>query len=350
MLFVFLTRRTSPGSAPDFIADEHGLLHSTGEHADASERSTDPVTGDDGAPKGLHPGAGPLDETRTQPRSSGAPAGNALFEGAPETKSRSRFGVVGGMAHIPRWLEARRHDLGFHVTCTCDEEFGTASRTWNLRAHLDAAGRYEMKNLRPGRYELRFVLDGASVSEPRRFILAAGQRRTDQDFNFVRQPTVSGRVYAALSALPLIAARIEVDSAPATRTDSRGRFTLYDLSVGVHNVLVRHSDQAPGHFTLVVPEHGAIPDVSWALGEGAQAKVLAMDRKGKPAVGLFVTLSGRDHMARAFTDAKGVARFQGLEPGATYTLRLPGFPSKRAPVTLVPEAERVREVQITWGR
>ena len=287
---------------------------------------------------------------RAAPRAAGG-EGPRMAEPAPGASAVKRGtgrASISGVANVPAHLRPRMRDMHMYVTCTEDLGPGMSSETWTRPGVLDARGAYRLERLPSGRYFLQLVLDGRAVSEPHRLDVAAGERVEDKDFDFDRTPSAEGRVFSATTAKPVPGARVEVADGPPVDADADGRFILYDLPAGRYALLVRHPDHAPGRLSLAVTTQGPLPQVELALKPGAEVRVTALGLDGKVVPRLFVTLCAKDHMAAAYTDQHGVARIRGLEPDARYTIRLPGIGAGAPPVTLVPDAEIVREVRLTW--
>jgi hypothetical protein len=246
-------------------------------------------------------------------REAGAISGHVLFAGAP---------VEGAL------VTARLLTRGGP---------GSAEEGVAAQATSDAAGRYSLPGLDPGRYLLGAAREG--YTQARATVARPGEEAT---IELARGGRVTGTVTAGSPGRPVSPFRVEVRRGGrgwrlalrgVTVLDASGRFEIGDLPAGPLSV----SASAAGHLPspeveVTVPEGGAA-EVELRLGTGGRVAGRVVDRtSGRPLAGARATLEGDGASAPSLLDA-GASAITG--PDGTFLVT--GVPART--VSLLVEAD-----------
>jgi Carboxypeptidase regulatory-like domain len=145
----------------------------------------------------------------------------------------------------------------------------------NVGGVTDDNGRFEIKNILPGRYGVWASHPGyismqygqRNLNSPARLLtLAAGQDITDISFRLFREAVITGHIYDE-NGNPIERAFVEAQrygymngkrqllTVGSVYTDDRGEFRLYDLAPGRYYISASYSDQAPAKNTSYSPTY-----------------------------------------------------------------------------------------------
>jgi hypothetical protein len=141
--------------------------------------------------------------------------------------------------------------------------------------YADEQGRYSIRNLSPGRYEVRALCGEAIPQSKSNVAVAAGVDRTHVDFLLtinLEAVSISGQVIAARTRAPLRAAKVYILSQGRlvnfAATDAAGQYRVCNLPTGTYTLKVEMdgylSETKEG---ILVPEHGQVQDVNFVLTE-----------------------------------------------------------------------------------
>ena len=137
-------------------------------------------------------------------------------------------------------------------------------------------------------------------------------------------PVVGLVVYAVILMPPELPQHASTFAAPAMRTDEAGRFSLHCATTGARLVL-----EVPPKYAMIPPLEVSPPraglEIRLAPGQTIDVTVLA--EEGVPIEGATVRVlpndvSGIQTGRKAVTDARGVARLEGLAAGSTHVLEI----------------------------
>lgn len=182
-------------------------------------------------------------------------------------------------------------------------------------------GTYNLADLGPGRYELRFRGQGASVVRP---ITIGEGKAPSADVTLVEEGLATGIVVDDSTGAPISGAIVSHSEMPelySARTDAHGEFRLA-LPAGKQVLMVLHPDYAAG----VSQEIDLAPKAeartgTLRLGKGVRL-IVTVQRAGSPREGAPVFLMGytQDWLRGGrSTDARGEAVFEHV-PSGKYTL------------------------------
>jgi Carboxypeptidase regulatory-like domain/Polysaccharide lyase family 4, domain II len=139
----------------------------------------------------------------------------------------------------------------------------------------DDRGRFEIKNIPPGRYQLWASRPGSismrygqrTFDNPGHALtLAPGQDITDISFHLFREAVITGHIYDE-NGVPIQGAWVQaqrygymngkrqLQAVGGVQTDDRGEFRLYDLTPGRYYISASYGNQAPAKNTSYSPTY-----------------------------------------------------------------------------------------------
>jgi hypothetical protein len=238
---------------------------------------------------------------------------------------------------------------------------GSAEDGVSAQATSDAAGRFALPGLDPGRYLLGAAREG--YTQARATVARPGEEAT---IELARGGRITGTVREGASGRPVAPFRVEVRRGgrgwrlvlrSVTVLDASGRFEIGDLPAGTLSV----SASAPGHLPspeveVTVPEGGGAAEVELRVGVGGRVAGRVVDRaSGRPLPGARATLEGDgasppsllDAGASALSDAQGAFLVTGV-PARTVTLHVEaeGHHSRIVTGIEVPEGGQAGPVEV----
>ncbi len=239
------------------------------------------------------------------------------------------------------------------------------------RAVSDAAGRFRIAGLAPGRYSLvargggyrsRILprLEAAPGSSVQLTVtmlpghVLGGVVRDDAE-----QPVAGAEVRTVAGMFVQGGTWLQVDfvgqdahtrdTGARTTTDRAGRFLLEGLGPGSHGIAASHLDWAPAVLTDVVAGRR---DLELRLHKGAAIEGLVRDSARRPVVGAAVSSSGgpmsHDRTPSATTDAEGRFVLERVSDGIVHLeVSAEGYPRRIHGPLKIARGERLRDVAIT---
>ena len=197
-----------------------------------------------------------------------------------------------------------------------------------------------------GRYSMTKVLRSAVVTTTADGFVATQvpvQGRPSLDITL--QPNqISGLVTDIKTGKPVITATVYLDSR-STPVDKDGRYTFKRVKRGA-TVMATADNYGPAG-----AEIGDNPVIDLALKPGVLSGLVKDGVTGKPVAGATVAVNG----SYVTTDANGVYKLSGVDPGAQITAKYPGYRLTRATIatagfpnlTLTPFV--AKGIYIPWG-
>ena len=232
-----------------------------------------------------------------------------------------------------------------------DEDTGLPIAEVNVRAdnrhggphvsevQTDSDGRYTLRGVAAGAYEIRAGRSGSYVQEffegthdpdgAEEIVVLGGEAVQDIDFALSLGATISGQVYDAESGAPIFGAGIR--SGPVdgrhlawAETDEDGSYTLTGLPSGLIEVKVSSETHIEQRGVVSVGVGGSVAGQDFGLELGATIAGRVVDAAtGIPIPGVKIdadsTGSNRYH-SFARTNSDGVYALTGVQPG-TYVIR-----------------------------
>jgi hypothetical protein len=218
-------------------------------------------------------------------------------------------------------------------------------------AVTDAAGRFHLAAIPPGKVVLEARLAGRGSSGPARVVVAAGERRHDVTLALGATVAIGG-VVVEPSGDPVDGARVRI-TLKGTRsplavltTGGDGRFHVADAITGVYEIAGSRRDRVARTQVDVTAD----TTVELVLAEPGGIRGAASTTEGAPVRGLSVAIERfvPDGVERAARPKIGSASFAGT--GGDFTL--PGLPSGRYDLVVTAAdhaAARVAGVIVTDG-
>lgn len=139
--------------------------------------------------------------------------------------------------------------------------------------YVDDQGRYQLKNLPPGRYQVRALCGEAIPQTKSNVEVTAGVNRSHVDFLLtinLEAVSISGQVIAAQTRAPLRAAKVYIISGGRlvnfAATDTAGQYRVCNLPTGTYSLKVEMEGYlAETKEGILVPEHGQVQDVNFVV-------------------------------------------------------------------------------------
>jgi carboxypeptidase family protein len=191
----------------------------------------------------------------------------------------------------------------------------------------DLDGRFEMSDLSPALYAVRFVADGYQDADMS-FEVKAGDLRSGLEVLLRPAPLVRGRVVAKETGAPVAGALVErlyfpEEEGARARTGEDGRFEIRSLGRAGRSAVqlgIRHPDFAPTAApTVHVEEETSTPEVVVELAKGGGIEGLVRGRDGRILPGARVRSVAADGSIRAASEVParedGSFRIERLVPG-----------------------------------
>ncbi len=216
-----------------------------------------------------------------------------------------------------------------------------------VHQHLhDAAGRFELKNLDPGVFQLQGRAGGYADSNSDEFQIARGQVTTGVRIAMNRGGSVAGTVVdktgkpvaGATVALrtnkmkdnpiaAIFAPFADGEQEPKAKTDKDGAFRIDLVVPGTYQVAVRHGEFAGFEQNDVEVRKNEVSTVRLEVSRGASIHGHASDFDGKPLAGATLNASSKDgDYFTMRTDDQGAFKLAALPPG-DYTITVQQFNS-----------------------
>jgi len=176
-------------------------------------------------------------------------------------------------------------------------------------------GAFRLMDVPPGRQQVRFAA-AAAAGARRDVSVHAGEQLDLGTIELGPAATAAGTVVDAENGAPLSGARLaplDAPGAPAS-TDDKGQFELTIDPAGA-TWRVSRDGYAETDVTLTTASDQVV-----RLTRPGTLEVTVWEDSGAPCVGCTVTADAR-RMRSGLTDASGIVRFQGLEPGTYYVTR-----------------------------
>ena len=204
----------------------------------------------------------------------------------------------------------------------------------------DSDGRYTIRGVPPGTYEIRAGRDRTYVRkyfnhaldrhDAEEIVVIGGEAVQGIDFVLGVGATISGRVYDAETGAPisgagLAAGPVDGDHLSWAETNVDGSYTLTGLPSGLIEVKVSSESHIEQRVVVSVGDVGSVEGQDFGLELGATIAGRVVDAAtGMPIPGVKIdadsTGSGEYHHSFARTDSDGVYTLRGVVPG-TYIIR-----------------------------
>jgi hypothetical protein len=182
----------------------------------------------------------------------------------------------------------------------------------------DADGQVRIEGLPADRYRISLRCPGHVAPDSADLLLDADL--DDQRWLFEAGLEIAGiAVDESDRPLPGLWVHAEGDAGAASiaRSDADGRFVLGPLPAGSYGVWLRIEADKPIEVEL---RERSLDDVRLVAGASGTVEVSARDADGKPIVGKYVYVQGRDgrSLGQAITDGEGTVSFGGLPVGSVH--------------------------------
>lgn len=200
------------------------------------------------------------------------------------------------------------------------------SGVWPARkAGTDSSGRFHLKGVPEGIYELRASAEGL-VAEPLEGLILKDAEKKQVTLVLGPGQTLSATVLDAQTRKPIASAQVVVSedalgfTPKATRTDAQGKFAVKGLRAMMHRVSVR----APGYVAVIGAQHQPqAKPVELTLERGATLAGKLIDESGKPVTRATIEVMGSESdetpillsaSSEVFRDSLFTAQMSGPTP------------------------------------
>lgn len=224
-------------------------------------------------------------------------------------------------------------------------------------AEVDSAGRFEMVDLTPGRFQLSALASGYLPETRGGIDLKEGNGMDGIDLVLRRGAVIEGRVLAP-DGSPVAGARVMVLDQPAqtdlglagrpeTFADNEGRYQLGGISEGERTVAAEHAGFRPARRQVNVQE-GTTP-LDLRLGRGFEVSGLVTGPDG-PVPGATLRLAGGESVTPVASGPDGAFRFEAVAEGR-YRIQTetPGYAAADEEIRLAGASVTGLEIRLERG-
>lgn len=221
----------------------------------------------------------------------------------------------------------------------------------------DGDGAFVLGELPPGRFAVSAAAKGYVSAEPRLLDVREGASLDDVALTLRRGSSIEGVVLTPTGA-PAAGARVtvrgtvtpermvDIELAGSARADGEGRYRIEGVSPGPQKIVA--DDERHARAVRELNVQPGTNRVDLRLGDGGTVGGRVVDGEGRPLAGASLALGGANR--GEISDAQGVFRFTGVEPGNyTLTARKEGYAAARQELQLAGRPVEGLELRLVQG-
>ncbi len=215
--------------------------------------------------------------------------------------------VMGEGGEIPKtfFIALEPEDVG-------SEREGRIYRSFSAEAGAHDAGRYEIENLKPGRYTVSAGAPGYSEESKKGVELFAGMETAGIDFFLSRGAKIEGYVYDKEQSFPLpgsfitAIARGSRHEPPGTVSDATGYFLVEGVPRRAVSVMAEHPEYAPLLVDDIDPtDEGSAFPLKMYLERGGTVEGSVLEADDTPVYGARLSVQHPGKSLEAISDMSG---------------------------------------------